>query len=78
VRFLLENDFPFVCHGRTELSTQHPYVDYDNFAFAYEATKRLITGPRAPMIILPPKRLTFCQHMHAWLHDRGARGRHRL
>ncbi|WP_408015596.1 LacI family transcriptional regulator [Rhizobium alarense] len=64
VRLLLENGFPFVTHGRTEFSTSHPYVDFDNFAFAYEATKRLITkGRRKVTIILPPKRLTFHQHM---------------
>ncbi len=64
VRLLLENGFPFVTHGRTEFSTPHPYVDYDNFSFAYEATRRLITrGRRKPMIILPPKRMTFSQHL---------------
>ncbi|CAN7275556.1 LacI family transcriptional regulator [Pararhizobium sp. LjRoot235] len=64
VRLLLENDFPFVTHGRTEFSTPHPYVDYDNFSFAYEATRRLIArGRRKPMIILPPKRMTFAQHL---------------
>ncbi|CAN7402245.1 LacI family transcriptional regulator [Pararhizobium sp. LjRoot255] len=64
VRLLLENGFPFVTHGRTEFSTPHPYVDYDNFSFAYEATRRLIArGRRKPMIILPPKRMTFAQHL---------------
>ncbi|MGO4567198.1 LacI family transcriptional regulator [Rhizobium sp. 2YAF20] len=64
VRLLLENGFPFVTHGRTEFTTEHPYVDYDNFSFAYEATKWLILrGRRKPMIILPPKRLTFSQHL---------------
>jgi LacI family transcriptional regulator len=64
VRLLLENGFPFVSHGRTEFSTPHPYVDYDNFSFAYEATRRLIArGRRKPMIILPPKRMTFSQHL---------------
>ncbi|WP_349437906.1 LacI family transcriptional regulator [Pararhizobium sp. A13] len=64
VRLLLENDFPFVTHGRTEFSAPHPYVDYDNFSFAYEATRRLIArGRRRPMIILPPKRMTFAQHL---------------
>jgi len=64
VRLLLENGFPFVTHGRTEFSTPHPYVDYDNFSFAYEATRRLIArGRRKPMIILPPKRMTFSQHL---------------
>ncbi|MBW9062955.1 LacI family DNA-binding transcriptional regulator [Rhizobium herbae] len=64
VRLLLENGFPFVTHGRTEFTTPHPYVDYDNFSFAYEATRRLIArGRRKPMIILPPKRMTFSQHL---------------
>lgn len=64
VRLLLEKDFPFVTHGRTEFSTPHPYVDYDNVAFAYAATRRLIAkGRRKVTIILPPKRLTFHQHM---------------
>ncbi|URK87178.1 substrate-binding domain-containing protein [Rhizobium sp. RCAM05350] len=64
VQLLLENGFPFVTHGRTEFTTPHPYVDYDNFSFAYEATKRLIArGRRKPMIILPPKRMTFSQHL---------------
>jgi LacI family transcriptional regulator len=64
VRLLIENDFPFVTHGRTEFSTPHPFVDYDNFAFAYEAGKRLIAKGRNKLtIILPPTRLTFSQHM---------------
>lgn len=64
VRLLIENDFPFVTHGRTEFSTPHPFVDYDNFAFAYEAGKRLIAKGRNKLtIILPPARLTFSQHM---------------
>ncbi len=64
VRLLLENNFPFVSHGRTEFSTQHPYVDYDNYAFAYEAARRLIAKGRQKLtIILPSRRLTFSQHM---------------
>ena len=64
VRLLIENDFPFVTHGRTEFSMPHPFVDYDNFAFAYEAARRLIAKGREKLtIILPPARLTFSQHM---------------
>lgn len=64
VRFLLERDFPFVCHGRTELSTPHPWYDYDNFAFAYEAARRLIVkGRRNLVLIRPPRAFTFHQHM---------------
>lgn len=64
VRLLIENDFPFVTHGRTEFSMPHAFVDYDNFAFAYEAARRLIAkGRKRLTIILPPRRLTFRQHM---------------
>ncbi len=64
VRLLLEKGFPFVTHGRTEFSTPHAFVDFDNSAFAYEATLRLISkGRQKAMIILPPKRLMFGQHL---------------
>lgn len=64
VRLLIERDFPFVSHGRTEFVTSHPWVDYDNFTFAYEAARRLIAkGRRKLTIMLPLKRLTFSQHM---------------
>lgn len=64
VRLLIENDFPFVTHGRTEFATPHAFVDYDNFAFAYEAARRLIARGRNRLtIILPSPRLTFGNHM---------------
>lgn len=64
VRLLLESAFPFVTHGRTEFSTPHAYVDFDNSAFAHEATRRLIAkGRRRATMIMPPKRLTFGQHL---------------
>jgi len=64
VRLLLERGFPFVSHGRTELATAHPYVDYDNFAFAHAAVRRLAeTGVRRAGLIAPPSRFTFAQHL---------------
>jgi LacI family transcriptional regulator len=64
VKLLLERDFPFICHGRTELATQHPYVDFDNYAFAYQAARILIAGGSKKLsIILPPERFTFAHHM---------------
>jgi LacI family transcriptional regulator len=64
IKLLMENDFPFICHGRSEFVTPHPYVDYDNAAFAYQATQRLIaSGCRRLSIILPPRRFTFTQHL---------------
>ena len=64
VRLLLEKGFPFVTHGRTELSTPHPFVDYDNVTFAYEATRRLIAkGRRKPALISGPAGFTFAGHL---------------
>jgi LacI family transcriptional regulator len=64
VALCLENNFPFVSHGRTELPTPHPYVDYDNFAFAYAAAKRLAgKGRKKLSIILPPTNFTFGHHL---------------
>lgn len=64
VKLLMENNFPFICHGRTELATAHPYVDYDNYGFAYLAARKLIAaGCRKLFIILPPERFTFAHHM---------------
>ncbi|MFB9949481.1 LacI family transcriptional regulator [Rhizobium puerariae] len=64
VKLLIENNFPFICHGRTELATAHPYVDYDNYSFTYQAARKLIAaGSRRLLIILPPDRFTFAHHM---------------
>ena len=64
IRYLLEVGFPFVCHGRTELATPHPYHDFDNYAFAFEATRRLTAkGRRRLCIIAPPEGVTYHNHM---------------
>lgn len=64
VKLLLDNDFPFVTHGRTESVGSHPYVDYDNFAFAYEAVKRLhAKGRRHVSMITPSPRFTFGRYL---------------
>ncbi|WP_299908203.1 LacI family transcriptional regulator [uncultured Paracoccus sp.] len=64
VRYLTEQGFPFVCHGRTEFSVPHPSVDYDNEAFARIAIQRLLAhGRTRPLMILPPARYTFSQHL---------------
>ncbi len=64
VRLLLEEDFPFITHGRTEFGTPHPFVDYDNEAFARAAVERLVEKGRERIsIILPDARFTFAQHL---------------
>jgi LacI family transcriptional regulator len=64
VRLLMEANFPFVTHGRTDMDVVHPYVDYDNFTFAYHAAKRLrAKGRKRLATILPPARFTFARHL---------------
>ncbi|MEO7223938.1 MAG: LacI family transcriptional regulator, partial [Devosia sp.] len=64
VKLLLDNDFPFVTHGRTETVGSHPYVDYDNYTFAYEAVKRLhAKGRKHVSMIAPPPRFTFGRYL---------------
>ena len=68
VKLLLENDFPFVSHGRTDIETPHPYVDYDNFTFAYEAVKRLhAKGRKHVSMIAANPRFTFGRQLREGL-----------
>ncbi len=63
-RLLLEAGFPFVSHGRTEFTTPHPWVDFDNEAFARAAVQRLVAkGRKRLSLILPGDRFTFTQHL---------------
>lgn len=64
VKLLLEADFPFVSHGRTDMGVTHPYVDYDNYAFAYAAVKRLYArGRRHVLMVSANPRFTFGGHL---------------
>jgi LacI family transcriptional regulator len=64
VKLLIENDFPFVSHGRTEIAAAHPYVDYDNFTFAYEAVKQLHRkGRKHVSMVTANPRFTFGKHL---------------
>ncbi|QFT29886.1 LacI family transcriptional regulator (plasmid) [Roseibium porphyridii] len=64
VRYLLEHDFPFVSHGRTDFTTPHPFVDFDNEAFVRLAIERLVQKGRQHIcIVMPNERYTFGQHL---------------
>ncbi len=63
VRYLTDNNMPFVTHGRTEMGISHPYHDFDNEAFAYEAAKQLAARGRKRIALLaPPPELFYTQH----------------
>ena len=64
IRFLLDSEFPFVSHGRTNWPEAHPYADFDNETYAYGATQRLAAkGCRKVSIILPDSALTYTDHL---------------
>jgi LacI family transcriptional regulator len=64
VRLLMEADFPFVSHGRTEFTAPHPWVDYDNETFARQAVAHLVAkGRRRICMVLPGDQFTFAQHL---------------
>jgi LacI family transcriptional regulator len=64
VRILMEHNFPFVSHGRTEFSSTHLYLDYDNEAFSRLAVKRLVEkGCKHLATILPDRKFTFYRHL---------------
>ncbi|MCA0433139.1 MAG: LacI family transcriptional regulator [Proteobacteria bacterium] len=73
VRFMAESGMPFATHGRTEMGLVHPYHDYDNEAFAYEAMRQLAERGRKRVALLsPPPDLAFFRHTHAG-YERGLR-----
>lgn len=73
VLFMMERNFPFATHGRTDMGIVHPYHDFDNQGFAYEAVRRLAAIGRKRLVLLqPPAHLTYHRHMRRGF-DEGVR-----
>ena len=52
VQLLMDADFPFVSHGRTEFFTPHPYHDFHAEAFVAASVKRLVAkGARKLLLV---------------------------
>jgi LacI family transcriptional regulator len=63
VRYLAQNRIPFVSHGRTQMDIQHPFYDYDNERYAFEAVAALKARHRQRIALLgPPPGLTYHYH----------------
>ena len=53
VQMLIDADFPFVSHGRTEFYTPHPYHDFHSEAFASLSVERLAAqGCKRAMLVI--------------------------
>lgn len=64
IRFLIDNDFPFISHGRSRWPEAHPWVDFDNEAYAYGAVQQLVRrGCKKVSILLPEAELTYTDHL---------------
>lgn len=64
VRYLLDRQFPFATHGRSNWSDQHAYADYDNEAFARAAIQKVHQRGRKHILLLaPPIEQSYAQHM---------------
>ena len=63
VRYLIEHAMPFASHGRTEMDVVHPYHDFDNEAFAFEAARIIAEkGHKKIALVGPPQGLLFQKH----------------
>jgi LacI family transcriptional regulator len=72
VAYLMERNFPFATHGRTNWSDQHPYYDFDNNAFGVIAVNGLAArGRKNIFVIAPPASQNYAQRMIAGVRESG-------
>ncbi|WP_179378208.1 LacI family DNA-binding transcriptional regulator [Jannaschia marina] len=69
-RYLLDRGFPFASHGRTSHEHRHPFVDFDNRAFAEMGVAQLAAaGAQRLGFVAPPADLSYGVEMRAgWEH----------
>ncbi len=66
VRYLIEHNFPFATHGRTDMGAVHAWHDYDNQTYAHEAVKMLAQRGRKRIALNgPPGHLLYAAHTRA-------------
>lgn len=70
VSYMTERGFPFATHGRTAMNVEHPFHDFDNYAFAGIAVKRLAEiGRKRLALLAPPTSLSYYHHMRSGFLD---------
>lgn len=74
VQLMIEADFPFVSHGRTEFYSPHPYHDFHSEVFATMAVDRLAEkGCRQAMLVIGDDRTTNYHNIVTAFHRQAAR-----
>jgi len=62
VQLMLEADFPFVTHGRTEFFTPHPFHDFHSEEFVRLAVDRLVERGARRLLLVAGRESTFNHH----------------
>ena len=64
VAYLMEKNFPFVTHGRSNWADRHGYYDFDNEAYGLKATHQLKLRKRKTVAFIgPPLEQSYGGHM---------------
>ena len=64
IAYLMEHNFPFVTHGRTDWSDRHAYFDFDNHAFSTLTMRELQKRHRRHiLLVLPPLAHNYARHI---------------
>ena len=70
VAYLMEKNFPFATHGRSNWADAHPYYDFDNHAYGSQAMDALHgRGRRRVAVVAPPIAQSYAQHFIAGLQE---------
>lgn len=63
VALMTERNFPFATHGRTDMGIVHPFHDFDNEAYAFQAVEKLASlGRKRITLLAPPAKLSYYLH----------------
>ena len=74
VQLLMDHDFPFVSHGRTEFYSQHPFHDFHSEEFARLAVERLAARGARRVVLVVGRETTNNYHNIVTAYERaGAR-----
>ena len=64
IQYLMEQEFPFVTHGRSKWADKHSFLDFDNFEFIKLAARKLHNrGRRSLLMITPHQAQNYAQNM---------------
>ena len=62
VQLMMDRNFPFITHGRTEFYTPHPYHDYHSEEFVRLAVERLAAKGRRRVLLVEGRESTYNYH----------------